>query len=296
MAISVNFFFILAAAAVLVVAFIAYRGTTPPLSRRVRVFLTGLRVLSFLLIVFLMMDPRYVVRSERSEPANVIALIDRSESMSLPARGWGSQPGSTRFEKAREIARRVQTDVESKGAVYSEMYFSGGALGARSDTISADGQGTDIRSALGEAYKRYEGRNVAGFVVISDGVDTEERLIRRPVPPVPVYAVGLGDTSAPEDVRIKDVDYNSVVSAPSRSVIRAVVEYSGGAGKSKAVRIKLEENDRTFSRTTLFSPDLKASSSRRSPSSFASRADGVSYSKSPFKGTMPKRGTTGGKS
>lgn len=257
MAISVNFFFILAAAAVLVVAFIAYRGTTPPLSRRVRVSLTGLRVLSFLLIVFLMMDPRYVVRSERSEPANVIALIDRSESMSLPARGWSSQPGATRFEKAREIARRVQTDIESKGAVYSEMYFSGGALGARSDTISADGQGTDIRGALGEAFKRYEGRNVTGFVVISDGVDTEERLVRRPVPPVPVFAVGLGDTSAPEDVRIKDVDYNSVVSAPSRSVIRAVLEFSGdrsgGAGKSKAVRIKLEENDRdVFTNDTLF--------------------------------------------
>jgi len=256
MALSVNLFFIIAAVAALVVAFVAYRRTTPPLSRRVRVFLTGLRILSFLLIVFLMMDPRYIVRSERSEPANVVALIDRSESMSLPSLGWDTGSGETRFERAKEIAKSVRTDVESKGAVYSELYFSGGTLIAATDTLKADGQGTDIRGALGEAFKRYEGRNVTGFVVISDGVDTEERLVRRPVPPVPAYTVGLGDTSAPEDVRIQDVDYTSVVSAPSRSVIRAVLEYSGdrsgGAGRSKAVRIKLEENDRdVFTNDTL---------------------------------------------
>jgi hypothetical protein len=257
MTLNFNLVATLAAVVLILVSYAAYRGTTPALKRRSRVFLTASRVASFLAIVFLLMDPRYVVRSERIEPASVVALIDRSESMTLPALGRDAGAAPTRFETARQVAHRIERSVETKGAVYEEVYFSGAALSAPSDTIAADGQGTDIRGALEETFRRYEGRNIAGFVVVSDGVDTERRLVRSPVPPVPVFAVGLGDTNAPEDVRIKEVDYSSIVRVPSRSTITTTLEYSGrlGAdgGGAKRVRIRLTENERTvFERDTLF--------------------------------------------
>jgi hypothetical protein len=217
MTLSLNLYFALAGLALLLVSFAAYRGTTPALPRKTRVLLTVFRAAAFAAIVFLLMDPRYVVRSERSEAASVIALIDRSESMSLPAGAPGSGPAASRFDAARASARRVKNAVEERGALYEEMFFTGAGLSAASDTLRANGQGTDLRGALEQAYKRYEGRNIAGFVVFSDGVETERRLVRAPTPPVPVFTVGLGDTNSPEDVRIEQVDYGSVVRVPSRS-------------------------------------------------------------------------------
>ncbi len=245
---SITLFFVVAAVAAVVVSRFAYRRTTPGLPPKLSTFLTGLRAVSYVLIVFLLMDPRFVRHSEKIEPATIIGLIDQSESMSLPATGWDPGAGPSRFETGRDIARRIQDAVESKGGVFSPAYFSGGSLVTHADTISPDGQGTDIRGALREAIDGYEGRNVTGVVVISDGVDTEERLVRQSAPAVPVYAIGVGDTVAPEDVRIKEVEYNSVVNAPSLSLIKATVEYTGGPsvgdGKAKRVRIRLREGGR----------------------------------------------------
>ena len=256
MTLNLNIYFALAGIVLVLVSFAAYRGTMPALSRRTRVFLTAARAASFAAIVFLLMDPRYVVRSERTEPATVVALVDRSESMTLPAEPPGGGSGPNRFDAARESAREIRRAAESRGAAFEEVYFAGSELVAASDTVKANGQGTDVRGALDEAYRRYEGRNIAGFVVLSDGVETERRLVRAPVPPVPVFTVGLGDTNSPEDVRIEDVEYGSVVRVPSRSAIKTTLVYSGrplGQGGSKRVRIRLVENERTvFERDTLF--------------------------------------------
>lgn len=248
-------FVVIAAIALVLVSLFAYRGTTPAPSRRSRMLLTSLRAGSFLALLFLLTDPRYVLRSERSEPASVVALIDRSESMTLPA---GDPSGAgTRFDAAREIARRVEASVRSKGAGFDELYFSGEGLASPSDSLSPKGQGTDIRAALEETFAKFEGTNIAAVVLITDGVDTGQRLVRKPVPPVPVYSVGLGDTAAPEDVRIKEVDYSSIVRVPSRSTLKATLEYSFGAsrdsGETKRVRIRLKERDRTvWESDTLF--------------------------------------------
>jgi len=150
----------------------------------------------------------------------------------------------------------LKQTVESRGGVCSEFYFSGAELTTTVDSLDPGGQGTDVRAALSEAFKKFEGRNLAGIIVVSDGVDTEERLVRRSIPDVPVYTVGVGDTTSPEDVRIKDVDYNSVVRVPSRSLVRATIDYTGGArggaGGAQQIRIRLMENGRVvFEKDTL---------------------------------------------
>ncbi len=262
MAIHMNLSLVVVALMLLLVSYIAYRGTTPAISRRLRITLTALRVLSFACIVFLLMDPRYVFRSDKSEPAEIVVLIDRSASMSLPAEGWAPLAGPTRFESACDVAGRLKEAVESRGGVFNEVYFSGDVLLTPADSIGPDGQGTDIRGALAAAFKRGEGKNLAGFIVVSDGIDTEEQLIRRPVPPVPVYTIGVGDTNAPTDVRIKDVAYNSIVRVPSRSAIDAIIEYSGDRssdeGGTKQIHIRLSEDDKTvFEKDTLFAGPVR---------------------------------------
>jgi hypothetical protein len=249
MGISFHIWAVLLALALLIVAYYAYRNTTPSVPRRLRIVLTALRIVAFSLMVLMLMDPRYVHRANKSEPARVIVLVDQSASMNLPIAGPESQ--ANRFDTAVALSKDLRRIIESANAKYSEVFFSGDVVVASGDTLDASGQGTDIGQSLASVYKKNEGENVAGFILLSDGVETTARLVRHYVPPVPVFAVGFGDTSAPEDVRIKEVDYNAIVRAPSRSTIAASLRYSGGDSKHVVVRLR-EGAGVIFEKDTLF--------------------------------------------
>ena len=215
----------------------AYYRTTPPLSGPLRVILIAFRTAAFLALVFLLLDPRWTRQSEQVEPGRIVALIDQSASMSLPAAGWDTSAAPSRFKTAIELSSRFKAGVESRGGDYIEIFFSGGLLAAAADSVEPDGQGTRLHQSLRDVSDRFEGENLSALVLISDGVDTEEQLIRRALPKVPVYTVGVGDTAAPEDVRIKDISYSSIVRIPSRATIRTALHYAGRQQKNVQLRL-----------------------------------------------------------
>jgi hypothetical protein len=242
----------------LAVAYVAYDRTTPRIAGRLRVALTALRAAGFLCLVVILLDPRCVRTVGQQEKATVVALIDQSASMALPAGAWSDADSRPRFDVARELSQTLTDDVTRAGGEVETVYFSNGLLSpsGTDDSLSADGQGTDIVRSLHDAARRFDGEHVTALVLFSDGVETEERLVRRSLPNVPVYAVGLGDTTPPEDVRIKDLDYNSVVRVPSRSPISAVVDYTGS--RQKRATLKLFEGSRVlFEREIRFTPSQK---------------------------------------
>lgn len=235
-------------------AYLAYYRTTPEVRGRLRWVLAGLRLAAFLLLVLILLDPRIVRRSDRKEAPRVVALVDRSASMELPATGWDSG-APARFDAARRDAHSLEAFVDRRGGEFRTVYFSKGVESAAPDSVRPDGQGTDITGALQTVARRMEGENLTALVLFTDGVDTQDPLIRRAAPDVPVFAVGFGDTTPPEDVRIKEVDYNPVVRVPSRTRIEATLAYTGGAGGTRRVSIRLQEgNRRVFQKDTLFTP------------------------------------------
>ncbi|MFH1755329.1 MAG: hypothetical protein ABIA59_06455 [Candidatus Latescibacterota bacterium] len=250
--ITLHFWVLFLALALLLFAQLAYYKTTPHISGSLRVLLVSLRTCVFLVIVFLLFDPRCVRRSEQTDPANVIALIDRSASMSLPSEGWGADSSASRFQTALQASASLRKDVEARGGVYRELYFCGDELTSPNDSILPDGQGTNIAQSLVTAHDRYQGDNVSALVLLSDGVDTERGLIRRALPPLPVFAVGVGDTASPDDVRIKDVSYSSVIRIPSRSPIGVSLHYSGDRRKQIQLRL-LEGGTVVFEKDTVMS-------------------------------------------
>lgn len=244
------------AAILMVVAYLAYERTTPRVSGRLRVALTALRTATFLCLVLIFLDPRCVRTIDQKENAKVIALVDRSASMAFSAGKWDAPSPESRFDVAATLSRTLETAVHDAGGELETVYFSNGLTSAPHDSLRPDGQGTDIVRSLNDAARRHEGEHVTAVVLFSDGVETEERLVRPPLPDIPVYTVGLGDTTPPEDVLIKDVDYNSVVRVPSRSPIRATICYTGS--REKRATLKLTEGARVvFEREMTLSPAQK---------------------------------------
>lgn len=222
-------------------ALFAYWRTTPTLDRRTRVVLSILRALALTLLVGLLLDPRAVRRGDREDPARVLLLLDRSASMSLPDSGWSG--GQTRFQAAREVAAGLSAAFGDRGARVETIPYDSRPDFAAGDSLAPDGQGTDLAGVLGEVARRYEGEHVAAVVVLGDGVETEAPLVRPELPDLPVWAVGFGDTVAPDDVRITGVEYSPVVRAPSRAVIAAGIASTGSA--PRRVHVRLSEGART---------------------------------------------------
>ncbi len=237
---------VVALAAVLVaVALYAYWRATPEPGPRVRLTLTGLRIGVVLLLALLLLDPRSIWRGERVEAPRVALLVDRSESMSLPAQGWSG--GEYRFAVATRAAGDAARIVEGRGGRAETVYFSKAADFEPADSVRPDGQGTDVAGALDDVSRRYEGEHLSAIVVFSDGADTDASLVRRALPDVPVWTVGIGDTLAPDDVRIASVDYNPIVRAPSRAIVDATVAATGP--RAKRIHLELTEGGRTVVRT-----------------------------------------------
>jgi hypothetical protein len=251
-----NYWVLIVALVLFLFAQFAYFRTTPPISGLVKTLLVTLRTCAFLVIVFLLFDPRCIREGEQTEPAHVIALIDRSASMSLPSEGWEAETVSSRFETALGVSSSFRESIESQGGVYRELFFSSGDVTALQDSIAPDGQGTSVVQSLLSAHEKYEGDNISAMVLISDGVETDKSLIRRELPPIPVFAVGVGDTSSPDDVRIRDITYSSVVRTPSRSPIGISLFYSGD--RRKQIRLSLrEDNTVVFEKDTLMSVAMR---------------------------------------
>jgi uncharacterized membrane protein len=159
----------LAVVAIGVLAWRASRGVTPWR----RVILIGLRGAAALGALVVFLEPAVELRQVAREPNRIAVLIDDSKSMSLAE----SPQGPTRIERARRLIAASHDTLAAWEQDHKIDYYT------FSDTLSsttpvalaadkAEGKSTQIRKALELVRGRYEGRDLAGIVLISDGAAT----------------------------------------------------------------------------------------------------------------------------
>ena len=71
------------AAAAVVITFAAYSRVSKPLSRRLRATLIALRIASVCLLLICLLEPTLIAREQLHRKANLLVLVDDSQSMSL---------------------------------------------------------------------------------------------------------------------------------------------------------------------------------------------------------------------
>lgn len=151
-------------------------------------------------VVVALARPVWLEEEGRTEPGRVAVLVDGSSSMGVRE---GSQ---TRGEEALEILDRL-------GSRDVEVFHFGDQL-ASGRPGGFELPGTDFESALAALDDRYAGEQLAGVVLISDGLD--RGLLRRrflkdenPVPPNvpgPLTVFQVGRAGAVKDLSVRFVD------------------------------------------------------------------------------------------
>lgn len=137
----------------------------------VRVLLVGLRVAAVGSLLLVVLQPALRLRNVTRFPNHVAVLVDLSRSMRIrdrPNDASRIDQAVGILERSEETFRRWrERRVVDFYGFHSELVAWPGS-GRR---VDADGMATRMQGALAQLRKRYRGSELAGVVLISDGID-----------------------------------------------------------------------------------------------------------------------------
>jgi hypothetical protein len=104
--------------------------------------------------------------------------------------------------------------------------------------IKFDDQQTDLNSLLKKIQSNYEGRNLAGTVLVTDGI-YNQGISPSYVPyNFDIYSVGMGDTVPKTDLNLKTVYFNKIAYQGNKFPVVAEIINTGFAGDEIRVNVK----------------------------------------------------------
>jgi len=219
-----------AAAVAVVVWALALRGARPLGARLAELVCLGLALVG---LVVALAGPVWVEESGRTEPGRVVLLVDGSASMGV------LEDGAPRSDQVAQIVDHVTDEI---GPV--ERFTFGDELSVGLPQ-SFERTNTDLEGALDSLSERLAGEQLAGIVVITDGLDRgllRRRFLaeERPRPPVlqgPLTIYQVGSPGELTDLSVRDVDAGgfAFIRAPFR--ITARLQGLGYEGQSVPVTL-----------------------------------------------------------
>ncbi len=206
-----------------------YRATLPPIPRKKKILLTTLRACSLSIILLLLCEPllRLVTSSTRAPVLAV--LVDISKSMTMRD-SKGSRDS---------VLRQTLSEAENITTLSREnlRFYAFGSdvrpLESISDSISLTADATDISTALKHLREEKEPLNIRAVLLLSDGsynlgqnplYDAEELGI-------PLFTIGIGDSSEQRDLVITRVATNDLVYNDTEVPVDVTLKSAGLGGE-----------------------------------------------------------------
>jgi hypothetical protein len=195
-------------------AFILYK-TKYHWSKRTNQGLFALRTVLVTLLTFLLLGPVLKLTQNTTEKPSLVFLVDDSESV----------------REVMDSSKRLQllNDLQSQSAALTENDFDAKVQGLEGTEkeIRFNNSTSDIAGAIRSITAEYEGKNLAGIVLVSDGIyNSGTSPLYLPLR-IPVYSVGIGDTTERVDLSLKNIAYNKIAYQGNRFPVRAEVLVKG---------------------------------------------------------------------
>lgn len=208
-----------------------------PWSIGVNRLLFSFRFLLVSMICFLLLGPLMkLFRNYEEKPALVIAL-DNSQSV----------PFGTDSAALKNITARLATlskELQKEGIEMDVQLLDGSSSIGEMENIPFSNTTTNLNQMLNQVQSNYENRNLAGVVMISDGIYNVG------VDPVfdeysfPIYSLGLGDTVPKRDINVKNLIYNKIAYAGNSFPVIVELQSTGYSGK--IIKLNLKQGGKTI--------------------------------------------------
>ncbi|HSK64770.1 MAG TPA: glutamine amidotransferase [Pyrinomonadaceae bacterium] len=209
------------------------------LSKRTTATLIALRAALLAVMIVLLLRPVVVVSSVIPRSSYVAVVVDDSQSMKLRDEGNGADGNATRLDTVKQVLLNTgagqtsflnRLDQKFKTNLYG---FSGGLSRLKdANDLFGEGRTSDVAGALEETIKRSSGMPLSAIVLATDGAsnvpsDITNTLRELRARDIPVFTIGVGNTTKPLDAELTRINMPRRVLVGSRVNIETFVGLSG---------------------------------------------------------------------
>ncbi|MDX2247592.1 MAG: hypothetical protein SF052_12485 [Bacteroidia bacterium] len=201
-----------------------YRETKGLLPATPRLLLGIFRFLVLTTIGILLLQPLISSFSKITFAPIVAVLQDNSESLVIQ-----KDSSFVRSEYPGKLSEFMNAFPDKDYQTDLYAFSSDIKSSVSPDSLKFDQTGTNISQGIKEIQDLYQNQNLGAIVLISDGITTAgiSPLYALEGVRQPVYTVLLGDTTARQDVRIKEVLFNEIAYMKNEMPIKVKVQSVG---------------------------------------------------------------------
>jgi len=210
-----------------------YKFTIPKIHAYLKYFLILIRTVIIISNLLLIFEPQLTIRSsENIRPVNYL-FVDNSSSLAV-------KDSLARIEKTKNFIKDFR---EKNSSPVKEFLF--GIYPKKFDPDS------NIKLSFSEPLTNFskifsqikDNHNIGSITIVSDGIITDgyEPIYDAEKLGVPVFTIGIGDTSLSKDLFIKDVLFNQYIFAERPTEIEVQIVNSGYSNSTVKVSL-FEEN------------------------------------------------------
>jgi hypothetical protein len=194
-------------------ASIQYLRMKQPWSKSMNWTLFGLRSVLATFIAFLLLGPIVKQITNLFEKPIFIVVQDNSASVK-------EATDTVKLATLQQKILETEKLLSDKGYESSLQNLAGQDV----DRFEFQATTSDLNNALKRISNKYEGRNVAGVILISDGLYNTGLSPLYASYNFPVHTIGVGDTSQRSDISIKNIAYNKIAYQGNKFPLRAEVQ------------------------------------------------------------------------
>jgi hypothetical protein len=229
------FLFILAVILFIGFTVFIYRYTVPQISNLKKTLLTVLRILSLSLLLLAIFEPTLAITKKNILRPITLFFIDNSKSILADGESKKDRKILSIVDELKQIDLIHSTHLKSFGSKIVDINPDS------VDKLSFKEGSTNFSNIFKNIAD--DKNNISAAVIISDGVITDGSnpfyMVEKSG--VPIYTVGVGDTTKRKDAEIKNVIYNEFIYAETQTSLTATIFNEGYANRT--VNLSFYEND-----------------------------------------------------
>jgi len=185
-------------------------------SKRTNQALFTIRWIIVFFIAFLLLGPIIKLITNEYEKPTWVFLIDSSSSVGEVIDSAGQVKLSNELAEAR-------SDIEDSGYEVIWKDLNGNNI----TTLKTDAITSDLNKGIQNVVNEFEGKNLAGMVLISDGIYNSGSSPLYSPTRIPIYSLGVGDTTERIDLILKNVAFNKIAYQGNQFPVKAQVLMQG---------------------------------------------------------------------
>lgn len=196
-----------------------YKYTIPQISKPKKIFLTTLRIIILILIVSAIFEPVVnITRTEKIEPINLL-FVDNSQSITF-------EDSLHKSEAIFNAIEKINNSIEGKNSTNlfgTEIKDATDSL----ELINFKDNTTNFAQIINSLQN--DSRNISSVIIISDGTITDGSNPTHNAEGlnIPIFTIGIGDTTKRKDIEISKVRYNENIFLGKSTKISTTILHNG---------------------------------------------------------------------